>query len=136
MGDENYRAAGLRPDALQFVMQEVAGLRIQRSEGFVHQQNIGLGGQGAGQGHALPHSTRKLMSIAVFKLRRDGPGADSTSNLSRRSALDIPFIFMPNSTFSPTVSQGKSPSSWKIRIRSVPGPSTRLSSTSTLPDVG
>src|SRR5271165_6226878 len=48
----------------------------------------------------------------------------------------MPFIFRPNSTLSATFSQGKSPSSWKIRIRSVPGPCTGLPSISTVPDVG
>ena len=68
MSDEDYCAASLCPDALQFVMQEVASLRVESSEGLVHKEDIGLGGQGAGQRHALSHSTGKLVSIAVFKL--------------------------------------------------------------------
>ena len=48
VGHKNNSAPGLRPDALQFVVQQVAGLSIERGEGLIHQQDIGLGGQGSG----------------------------------------------------------------------------------------
>ena len=50
-------------------MQQVAGLRVQGGEGFVHQQDIWLGGQRAGQGYPLPHSPGKLVDVAVRELR-------------------------------------------------------------------
>src|SRR5208282_2644362 len=47
----------------------------------------------------------------------------------------MPFIFMPNSTFWPTVSQGNRACSWKIMMRSVPGPCTGLPSIRICPEV-
>jgi hypothetical protein len=38
-------------------VEEVAGLRVQGREWFVHQQDVGFGGEGSGEGHALPHPT-------------------------------------------------------------------------------
>ena len=67
VGDENDGASGLAPDALQFVVQQVASLGVERGEGFVHQQNIGLGGKRAGDGHALPHAAGELVSVAVLE---------------------------------------------------------------------
>src|SRR5260370_11299786 len=40
VSDEDDGAAGLCPDALQFVVQQVAGLGIQGGERFIHQQDI------------------------------------------------------------------------------------------------
>ncbi len=56
VGHEDDGASGLAPDALQFVVQQVAGLGVERGEGLVHQENVGLGGQRACDGDALPHS--------------------------------------------------------------------------------
>jgi hypothetical protein len=54
--DEDDGAPGLCPKALEFVVKQVASLRVKRREGFVHEKNIGLGGKGAGQRYALAHS--------------------------------------------------------------------------------
>ena len=56
VSNENDGAAGFRPDALQFVVQQIASLRVECGEGFVHQQDVRLGGQSASQCDALPHS--------------------------------------------------------------------------------
>ena len=69
VGNEDDGSAGLRPDALQFVVQQIAGLRVQRGEGLIHQQDIGFGRQRPGQGHTLPHTARQLVRIAVLELR-------------------------------------------------------------------
>ena len=49
-------------------MEQVARLRIQRSERLVHQQDVRLGGQGARQSDPLPHAARKLVRVAVAEL--------------------------------------------------------------------
>ena len=53
-----------------------------------------------------------------------------------RSALESPFIFIPNSTFLRNREPGKQTSSWKIRMRSVPGVDNLLSSMAIVPEVG
>ncbi len=65
--DEDDGASGFAPDALEFVVQQVAGLRVESGERLVHQKDVGLGGQGAGNGYALPHAARKLVNVAVLK---------------------------------------------------------------------
>ena len=70
VGHENDGASGLAPDALQLVVQQVTSLGVEGGERFVHQQNVGFGGQSAGDGHALPHAARELVDVALFKLRQ------------------------------------------------------------------
>src|SRR3954468_884080 len=68
MRDKNNRAARFSPDALQFIMKQVASLCVQRCERFIHQQHVWFGGECASQCDSLPHSTRKLVSVTVTKL--------------------------------------------------------------------
>ena len=68
VGDENNGAAGLAPDALQLVVQQVAGLGVERAEGFVHQKNVRFSGQSAGDGDALAHASGKLMDVTPLEL--------------------------------------------------------------------
>ena len=42
--------------AEQLVLQLVADERIERGKGLVHQQDVGVGGEGAGEAHALLHA--------------------------------------------------------------------------------
>src|SRR6202007_1012613 len=70
VGDEDDGASGFAPDALQFIVQQVASLRVKRGERFVHQKDVGFGGEGAGNGNALAHAAGKLMDVAVFKFRQ------------------------------------------------------------------
>ena len=44
--------------------------RIERGEGLVHQQNIGVGGERAGQSDALLHAAGKLAHAAIGPLRQ------------------------------------------------------------------
>src|SRR5689334_10249524 len=62
MREEDDGAAGFCPDALEFVVQEVAGLGVERRKGLVHEENIGFGCEGASQGYSLPHAARELVS--------------------------------------------------------------------------
>ena len=108
MRHKDDRASSLAPDTLQFVVQQVAGLGIESGERFVHQQDVGFGGERAGDSDALPHAAGELVNVAVFKLPKMYQ-PQIVLRLLARSALGTPFIFMPNSTFCPTVSQGNSP---------------------------
>ena len=45
MRDEDDGAAGFRPYALQFIVQQIASLGVERGERLVHQQDVRLGGQ-------------------------------------------------------------------------------------------
>src|SRR6266496_1626942 len=70
VGDENNGASSFAPDALQLVVQQIASLGIEGGKGFVHQQDVGFRGQGAGDGDALAHATGELVNITLLKLRQ------------------------------------------------------------------
>ncbi len=57
MRHKHNSAPGFRPDAFELVVEKVAGLGIERRKRLVHQQHVGFGCKGAGERHALPHST-------------------------------------------------------------------------------
>jgi hypothetical protein len=65
VGDECHRRLGGLPDSQQLVLQKFARLRVQRSEGLVHQQNLGLVGEAAGDRHPLLHPAAELVRVAV-----------------------------------------------------------------------
>src|SRR2546423_3965725 len=67
VSDENDRPAGVTPDALEFIVQKVAGLRIERGKGLIHQENVRFGGEGARDGNTLSHATRKLVDVALLE---------------------------------------------------------------------
>ena len=48
----------------------MAGLGVQRPEGLVHEQHLGVDGQGARDGGALLHAAGQLGGIVVFKARQ------------------------------------------------------------------
>ena len=54
----------------QVVLHLAAYQRIQRREGLVHQQDLGIGGQRAGQPHPLLHAAGELMRILVLETRQ------------------------------------------------------------------
>ena len=67
VGDEEHRAAGVAPDALELVVHDVAGHGVEGAEGLVHEQDVALLGQRAGQGHALAHAARELVGLAILE---------------------------------------------------------------------
>ena len=67
--NENDGASGFAPDTLQFVVEQIAGLRVERSERLVHQQDIGLSGKRPRNGNTLAHSSGKLVNVAFLELR-------------------------------------------------------------------
>ena len=65
VGDEQDRAAGLLPDALELVVHDVAGHGVEGAEGLVHEEHLALLGQGPGQGDPLAHAAGELVGLAV-----------------------------------------------------------------------
>src|SRR5699024_9265765 len=66
VGDEEDRQPFLPPDPLQLVVEDVAGHGIECAEGLVHEQDVGVLGQGSGQGHTLSHATGEF--VGAFAL--------------------------------------------------------------------
>ena len=60
MGDHDHGVAKPRVDLHHRVLQMRAGQRVQRAEGFVQQQDLGLHRQGAGDADPLTHPARDL----------------------------------------------------------------------------
>ena len=51
----------LVPDLQDQLLRLFAGQRVQRAERFVHQQDLRVAGQRAGNAHALLHAARQLV---------------------------------------------------------------------------
>ena len=56
-----------RPEIEQVGAQRFGGQHVERGEGLVHQQNLGLHDQRAGKADALAHAAGKLLRIGRFK---------------------------------------------------------------------
>jgi len=65
VGDEDHRDPDLMPDLQQVFLHHRPGLRVQRAERFVHQQDARRVGQGAGDGHALLHAAGQGLRALV-----------------------------------------------------------------------
>src|SRR6266508_1920831 len=61
VGDEDHGQAGGLPELLELVVEQVAGDRVQRTERLVHEQHVGLLGQGAGERDPLAHAAGQLV---------------------------------------------------------------------------
>ena len=70
VGDEDDGAlvAGLQLD--QFVLHLGTDQGVERGEGLVHEQDVGVVRQGAGEADALLHAARELVRIALRPLRQ------------------------------------------------------------------
>src|SRR5262249_48405462 len=68
VGDEENGVAIAQPYALEVEVHLLAGERIERPEGFVHQQQPRLLHKRPADRHALAHAARKLGWILVLKL--------------------------------------------------------------------
>ena len=53
------------PDPQQLALQIFARLGVERGERLVHQENVGIVGEAAGDRHALLHAAGKLVGITV-----------------------------------------------------------------------
>ncbi len=65
MGDEQHCFAVVLPDPQQFILQQVAGLQVQRAEWFVHKQDIGAHRQSAGDADTLLHAAGQLVRVGL-----------------------------------------------------------------------
>src|ERR671933_429917 len=70
VGDEHQRAALLLEDAHQLLLQQLARLGVQRAEWLVHQQDLGIERQRAGQAGALLHAARELVRVHGLEPRQ------------------------------------------------------------------
>ena len=84
---------GPRPDPLELVVEDVAGHGVERAERLVHQQDVGVLGEGPGQGHALTHATRQLVrplvgeAAEVHELEQLRAPAPAARPWARRASL-------------------------------------------------
>ena len=65
MGNHDHRGTQLSMDLHQGILQVGTGQRIQRTKGFIHEQHLGLHGQGPGDAHALLHATGNFVRLLV-----------------------------------------------------------------------
>ena len=72
VGDEEDRPASLAPDAAHFVLHDAPVLRVERGEGLVYQEHVGLDGQRAGDGGALPHPPADPSGVVVLEAPQAG----------------------------------------------------------------
>ena len=61
MGDEDDRLSGRLPDRFELAVEPVARQRVERAEGFVHQQRLRLDRERSREGDALAHAAGKLV---------------------------------------------------------------------------
>lgn len=65
VGHEDDRLPGRAPDPLDLALKNLARLGVECGEGFVHEQDGGIGSQGACDGAPLPHSAGQLVGVAL-----------------------------------------------------------------------
>ena len=98
VGDEDDRLAGGRDDLGQLLLHDLAGHRVDRGEGLVHQQQAGLGDERAGEADALAHATGELAGIGPLEageahhldvLRDLGAGVGVDAALHLQAEADV-----------------------------------------------
>ena len=98
MRDEQDGLAGFLPDAQQLDLHQIAGLGIERRERLVHQQDVRIGGERAGETDALLHAARELVRVVPFEADEadhlDEPLGDAVTRSGRdalqfKSELDV-----------------------------------------------
>ena len=67
VGDEQHGLAALLPDAHQLGLHDLAGLRVERRERLVHQQDFRVDRERAGEVDALAHAAGQLARIVVLE---------------------------------------------------------------------
>ena len=76
MGDEDDGLAQVAPQREQIVVEPEARDLVERGERLVHQENVGIGDQRAGQRDAHLHAARQFARIGRFdrQLGEDAAG--------------------------------------------------------------
>ena len=85
VGDEDHREAGLAPEPLELVVQHVAGHGVERAERLVHEEDVGLLRERAGERDALAHAAGELVRAACRRSAVRFTRSRSSSALARRS---------------------------------------------------
>src|SRR3546814_21026916 len=67
MGDEEEGFALLRDQGQQVLLELAPGLLVDRRERLVHQQHLGVDGEGAGKADALAHAARQLVRVGLLE---------------------------------------------------------------------
>ena len=89
MGDEDGGDADAALNLPQLDLHFLAQPAVERAEGLVEQQHLGLGDQSAGQGNALLLAARQLARLALLEPRQPDQGqhvAHPPGDLARRRA--------------------------------------------------
>ena len=100
------------PQPGQLAAQVRRGEHVQRGERLIHQQRVGLDGQGPGEPDPLPHAAGQLLRVG-------GLEAVQADQVDRAQRLVAPHVLgyvagcMASSTFCCTVSQGSRAKDWK-----------------------
>src|SRR5262249_33958271 len=67
MGHEQHGLFRFHPDLQQLLLHQLAGLRVERCERLVHQQNFRIHDQRARKVHTLLHAARQLVGIMMLE---------------------------------------------------------------------
>jgi hypothetical protein len=70
--DEDHRLLVALPEAQQLDLHQLAGLRVERAEGLVHEEDRRLDDQCPSEVRALAHSARELVRVAFGELLQAG----------------------------------------------------------------
>lgn len=99
--DEDHADAEFLPQAQQLVLQRGARDGVDRREGLVHQQDLGLVDQGAGHGNPLAHAAREFVRVAIRHLRQtddieEAPGLVPAFGLADATHLQAELDVLPH----------------------------------------
>ena len=112
--DEQHRLLLGGPQVEHFVFHQLPGLDVERGEGLVHQDDVGVQRQRLRQRRALAHAARQLVRIAVAEAA-PGPRAPARPRAcARASASGTPRYCRPTITLSSALRQGISASVWNM----------------------
>ena len=89
VGHEQHGEVALAPERLELVVEQVAGHGVERAERLVHEQDVGVLGEGPGQGDPLAHAARQLVGRAcaeAVEVHRRRSSSSARSPASRPAA--------------------------------------------------
>ena len=109
------------PDSAELHLHELARLRVERGERLVHEQDLRLERQRAGQADALLHAARQLVRITVLEVLQADQPQVRRALAARARARGMPWICSGNSTLSSTVRHGSRRNDWKTKPACGPG---------------
>ena len=116
VGDEEDGPGGdglLLPQLQQFAAQVLRGEHVERGERLVHEEDFRLDHQRAREADALLHAAGEFLGIGGLEAVETDGVEHAQAALAALLARSMPRAFSGASTFSSTVSQGKSAKLWK-----------------------